>query len=146
MYMMIAELEAKAVVRALHAFEVSPTTPIDLVIDNTTVLYSIVKGRSASFWLNKHISTITEYTIKSVSYIRSADNVADGLSRTHWLSQGVPTTSSEFGYGKAQAQPDQHERKGQIVDQRKPAVISLHPGNASNSIQPPHVRLLLESL
>jgi hypothetical protein len=88
----IAELEAKAAKNALVFFRVPQDQPIHLVVDNTTVLHGLQRGRSGHFWLNSVIEGLAQYKILTVTYVRSEQNIADKHSRGEHLLQ--PTSST----------------------------------------------------
>jgi hypothetical protein len=91
----INELEARAVLHALDYIAANPWKRrveeqgaqqiIDLMVDNTSVLHCARKGSSRSFWLNAVIAQIRSHRlwscVRSVRYVRSAENNADWLSR-----------------------------------------------------------------
>ncbi len=71
----IAELEGRAVVCGLLAFGDGHTgtdpAPLELVVDNTTVMYATIKGHSRSFWLNEQVKEIEKFRIASIRYVES---------------------------------------------------------------------------
>lgn len=88
----INELEAMGVLRALEAGRFprrdrNGRANINVVVDNTSVMYAISKLRSRSFWLNEHINDVKEVCrrkrirIVSISYVNTKANNADALSR-----------------------------------------------------------------
>ena len=84
-------LEAHAVLRGLIILQATtptkdfPHLAIDVHIDNTSVLFTTMKGSSRSFELNAIIGQIWRLPItkqvRSWQYVRSADNLADTPSR-----------------------------------------------------------------
>ena len=103
----INEKEALTVLLALEKMNLNDFGPkeIELRIDNTTALYSIVKGDSRSHSIAKIVSQIWSTPnwpkISEVRYVASADNNADLPSRlmpkheTHWISNS-PFLLSQF--------------------------------------------------
>ena len=88
----INELEAAAVQRGLESL-VPVECPVDLRVDNTTVMYSLLRRRSRSFHINKCLMQITKrWKILSITYVKSQDNVADALSRANYV---VPKSAEE---------------------------------------------------
>ena len=77
----IQDLELLAVKETLTA-GVPRGAAVRLLVDNTSVLYSLKKERSRRFFLNRILESIVgEWRILGVEYIRSADNPADAPSR-----------------------------------------------------------------
>ena len=80
-------LEATAVYEALSHLDLPQS--FDLLVDNTTVIYTVKKTRSRSFLLNKIIQRITLHqkfgSIASITYVESKNNWADGPSR--WFEE-----------------------------------------------------------
>jgi hypothetical protein len=84
----IEELEAMAIERGLSYFAEQVTgRGLDLFIDNTSVRYCMRRGYSKSYNLDKRIKEIQDRLsalhiddIVTV-YVKSAENIADGLSR-----------------------------------------------------------------
>jgi len=74
----IAELETLAVLVAAKHFNV---TSFHLVIDNTTTLYAMLKGRSRAFRVNQIAAQMQGLTLLSVGYIQTHKNISDPLSR-----------------------------------------------------------------
>ena len=65
-----------------------PELIIDWFIDNTTSIAVFKNGRSRTFALNTIVDEIQQHTwarTRSVEYVKSADNPADGPSR--WYSK-----------------------------------------------------------
>lgn len=77
----IAELEAKALLLGLEALVGDRTVPIVVFIDNTTVGYCFARRRSRHYYINKTLHQLAEWKIISLEYVRSEDNLADGISR-----------------------------------------------------------------
>ena len=91
----IEELEARAITLAVRYFEDHLRGKhIDLRVDNTSVIGALNKGYSKSYNLNKHVSEALGAIGRhfTVQYVRSAQNLADGLSRLR-----NPTTSYPLG-------------------------------------------------
>lgn len=90
--MPICELEALALKITLERL-VPLGASVTCRIDNMSVKGALEKGRSRSFWLNQHIAELTQkWHIKEVQYVRSADNIADPISRgelPQWDQLGV---------------------------------------------------------
>ena len=93
----IEELEAMAISRATIHFAPHLTSKgLDLNIDNTSVRGSLRKGYSRSYNLDTRIHEVQNAFLAhnipdiKVTYVKSADNIADGLSRG---SDNYPTAS-----------------------------------------------------
>ena len=78
-------LEATAILHALDTLHFQDVRGIHLKIDNTSVMYCLKKTSSRSFALNQIINKILEHPdydkIMSISYVASANNRSDVLSR-----------------------------------------------------------------
>jgi hypothetical protein len=85
----INELEARVVEIAAEHFGLSQ---FHLIVDNTTALYSIQKGRSKSYRVNVIIDRLKHLLIVSVRYIQSHLNISDPWSRL-FEDLEVPTAS-----------------------------------------------------
>jgi len=79
----IAELETLAHLYGLRRHHLSAQTPIHSVLDNTTALYNIAKGRAKNFHINSLLQHFTEYNIRSLQYISTVEmqKFAGGISR-----------------------------------------------------------------
>ena len=76
----INEKELLALV--LAAKETPPGSHLSLKVDNTTALQCVTRTRSRSFELNRLVCfLLTDYTVREITYVPSAANIADGLSR-----------------------------------------------------------------
>jgi hypothetical protein len=92
-------LEALALVRAIR--RTPPAAVCHCVVDNTTVMYSVAKGRSRNYLLNQITGTVIggSRRITSISYIHTADNPADAWSR------GQLPSAKTLGLGSAVKRP-----------------------------------------
>ena len=72
-------LELRALANAFDSFDF--TEMVDVFVDNTTVLYSVMKTRSNNFLCNNIIGHLPLHRIKSIRYVKSVDNIADPFSR-----------------------------------------------------------------
>ena len=87
----IYELEAEALLRGLEAL-VPKGSSVHVLIDNTTVFHSLQKKRSSVFHLNKRIqASRTQWTFLSITWIPSARNAADYLSRHPQTKANYPS-------------------------------------------------------
>ena len=83
----INEREAEAVLQGMKAFPMIEGCRVDFVIDNTSAIGALKKGYSRSLSLNRIVSRVKEYSDTkriepgNITYVRSAMNVADGVSR-----------------------------------------------------------------
>lgn len=70
----------------------------ELKVDNKTAIAVIRDRRSRSFWLNRLIAEVGEMRWKSVQYVNTLANLADGLSRGKHSTK--TTTASPHGAGE----------------------------------------------
>lgn len=79
----IHELEAHAVVRAVKNLKLSKEErqKTELFVDNTSILSTLHKRRSKSFYFNRLVEKIQCYQFYSYNYVPTADNPADFYSR-----------------------------------------------------------------
>jgi hypothetical protein len=103
----------RAVRHTLTQGRVPQEAPLLLVVDNTSVMYSIARQRSRRFQMNAELQKILPNwpNVKGVRYIRSADNPADGLSRgAKLLDQQLlveALTALDLAVGSKETQPGQ---------------------------------------
>ncbi|KAH9599157.1 hypothetical protein LSM04_008206 [Trypanosoma melophagium] len=82
----ISQAEARAVHLALRGFKTHPHGPVDIRVDNTTVMHILQKGNTHSQALVKEADAI-DRVLRSHGirakwcYVASEQNPADGLSR-----------------------------------------------------------------
>ena len=76
----INEKELLALV--LAAKETPQGSHLSIRVDNTTAMQCVIRTRSRSFELNRLVRfLLSDYKVKEITYIPSAANIADGLSR-----------------------------------------------------------------
>ncbi len=91
----IVELEGRSFqlgLRRHHTIDDKPKlTPVRGVVDNTSLLYGVGKGRSKNFFLNAIIAQVCEFNVISLQYLRSERMIADGLSRGEQFNPALLT-------------------------------------------------------
>ncbi|ORC90666.1 uncharacterized protein TM35_000084640 [Trypanosoma theileri] len=95
---MISQAEARAVHLALHAFKQYLHGPVDIRVDNTTVMHIMQKGNTHSQALVKEADAIDKvlrlHGVRATwNYVASEQNPADGISR------GKPVHSVDLARG-----------------------------------------------
>ena len=79
------EMEAVAIAAKRWQAEIKNAKSLRIIVDNTSVLFSLKKGSSHSYWMNKSLlealRNLSPLPFTTVEYISSAKMPADGLSR-----------------------------------------------------------------
>jgi len=76
----INELETLAVLFAARHFQLST---FHLILDNTTALHAIRKGRSTNFHISRIVASLSDYAILSTQYVHTSEMISDSLSRIY---------------------------------------------------------------
>lgn len=105
----IADLETLAVFNTLVAL-VPLKAKCRIFIDNTTTESALNKRRSRSYWVNTHTQLIVEkWNIVSASYIPSAKNPADPLSRGQTHPPLIASILKNLSLGQLPSRPTDWE-------------------------------------
>jgi len=74
----INELETLAVLYAANHFKL---VSFHLIVDNTTALHAVRKGRSTNYHINKVLQALGGFNILSTQYVHTSQMISDSLSR-----------------------------------------------------------------
>ncbi|ORC92306.1 uncharacterized protein TM35_000045200 [Trypanosoma theileri] len=105
---MISQAEARAVHLALRGFKMHLTGPLDIRVDNTTVMNIMQKGNTHSQTLLKEANAIDRvlrpYSITAKwSYVASENNPADGISRGKFIKKSDLAKVWNLRWGEREA-------------------------------------------